>query len=308
MLTRIFVVLIVLAGTSARCAEPARVDPAPDDALLRLNASFRQAHAVARKEMLAKCGPVILLDGDKLILLHKGQRDEQRGIPEIYHSLKAIAHAPVSVEVMLVPYGDAAIDADRLAGLKTYREQLTAAEKAIGDRGFSEEQLARSKKMIAGCQRFLDEVIKERSTKREQVIAFTREMSPLVIAHATDAARAQLDTTHRQMKKWRDRLTADEWKALHIVIIGSPMPRKGNLAVQYFARLLGEKGEGLRIVYAESLWEEAKALNLLGVSLVDSGIAVAFFNDPLRMHIDLLAPLAEELLKKMDFENETPTK
>src|SRR5262249_23698126 len=134
------------------------------------------------------------------------------------------------------------------------------------------------------------------------VQTFAREMASRVIEHATDAARAQLDTTHQQMTKWRGQLSADEWKALHVVIIGSPMPRKGNLAVQYFSRLLGEKGEGLRIVYAESLWDESKALNLLAVSLVDSNMAVDFFNDEMRMHIDLLAPLAEKLLKKMDFD------
>jgi hypothetical protein len=252
--------------------------------------------------MLAKCGPVVLLDGDNLILLHNGKRSESRTVPMIYHTLKAVAHSPVAIQVMLSPFGDGAISAERLTGLKEYREQLASAEKALGGRGLSEVQMERSKKMLAACQKFVDGVIgKERAT-RDEVQAFTRAMSPLVIANATDAARAQLDAMHLQMKKWRSQLTADEWQALHVVIIGSAMPRKGNLAVQYFSRLLGEKGEGLRILYAESLWEEAKALNLLSTSLVDSNMAVDFFEDKMRMHIDLLAPLAEELIRTMDFE------
>ena len=290
--------LAVFVCPTSGSAEPI----APDDPLLRLNASFRKAHAAARKEMLSKCGPVVLVDGDNLILLRKDKRVEGRGIAPTYHILKAVAHAPVAVQILLTPYGDAAIGAERLAGLKEYHEQLTQAEKALAGRGLSEAQVDRSKRILSNCQKFVAGVIKAGRATNEEVIGFTREMSPLVIAHATDAARAQLDTTHEQMKKWRGQLTAEEWKALHVVIIGSPMPRKGNLAVQYFARLLGEKGEGLRILYAESLWEEAKALNLLGVSLVDSSMATAFFNDKLRMHIDLLAPLAEELLKRMSFE------
>jgi hypothetical protein len=301
---KMLLTLVLLLASNSICldAEPAKSDAPSDDPLLRLNAAFRKAHAAARKEMLSKCGPVVLLDGDNLILLHKGNRIEGQRIPEIYHTLKAIAHAPVAVQVLLAPYGEAAIDVERLSGLKEYREQLVQAENALNGRGLSDEQLRRSKKILASCRTFLDSVIKMERAKRAEVNAFAHEMGPLVIAHATDAARAQLDAMHQQMKKWRALLMAEEWQSLHVVIIGSAMPRKGNLAVQYFARLLGEKGEGLRILYAESLWEEAKALNLLGVSLVDSSMAVDFFGDDLRMHIDLLAPLAEELLKKMDFE------
>lgn len=288
--------ITLIPTTSA--AEPDKAD----DPLLLLNASFRKAHAAARKEMLSKAGPIVLLDGDDLILLHNGKRTAARGVPEIYHTLKAVAHVPVAIEVLLAPFGDGAIGAERLTGLKEYREQLIQAEKALGGRGLSDEQLERSKMTLSACRKFLDGVIEKQRATSEEVLAFARAMSPRVIAQATDAARAQLDTTHQQMKKWRTQLSAEEWKALHVVIIGSAMPRKGNIGVQYFARLLGEKGEGLRILYAESLWEEAKALNLLGVSLVDSQMSVAFFNDDHRMHIDLLAPLAEELLKKMDFE------
>ncbi len=298
----IAVICIFAAVHSSLAAEPAKAEAPPDDPLLRMNASFRAAHAAARKEMLSKCGPVVLLDGDNLILLRGGKRAEARGIPEIYHTLKAVAHAPVAVEVLLTPYGDGPISAERLAGLKDYREQVAKAENALEGRGLSEAQLARSTKILSKARSFLDDAIKKGSATRENVQTFTRAMSELVIEQATDAARAQLEMTHKQMKKWKADLSAEEWKALHVVIIGSAMPRKGNLAVQYFSRLLSEKGEGLRILYAESLWDEAKALNLLGVSLVDSNMAVDFFGDDMRMHIDLLAPLAEKLLKEMKFE------
>ena len=40
------------------------------------------------------------------------------------------------------------------------------------------------------------------------------------------------------------RLSDAEWKSLRVIVQGSAQPRKGHLAVQYFARLLGEAGEG----------------------------------------------------------------
>ena len=44
-----------------------------------------------------------------------------------------------------------------------------------------------------------------------------------------------------------------------MLILGSALPRKNNLATQYFARLLGEPGEGPRIIYTESIFEEPRA-------------------------------------------------
>ncbi len=51
----------------------------------------------------------------------------------------------------------------------------------------------------------------------------------------------------------------------------APLPRKDNLAVQFFASLVGEAGEGGCVIYAEALLEESRALGLLGTWLVDAG-------------------------------------
>ena len=74
---------------------------------------------------------------------------------------------------------------------------------------------------------------------------------------------------------------------------GVQTPRVENAAVQYFARLFGEtSGEGRRVVYAEGLWDEEKALNLLGTLRLDGKLSVAVFNDPFRMYRDILADVA----------------
>jgi len=76
--------------------------------------------------------------------------------------------------------------------------------------------------------------------------------------------------------------------------VGSQMPRRGNLDVQYFAHLLGLKGEGPRLTYAEALWEEPAALRLLATRLVDKEVGRMFFDDDQRMFRDLLADAAAE--------------
>ena len=112
------------------------------------------------------------------------------------------------------------------------------------------------------------------------------------MANCGAAARAQLLATHRQVAAWKKDLTAEEWAGLVVVVQGAQTPRAENAAVQYFARLLGEPGEGGRVVYAEGLWDEEKALNLLGTRRLDGKLAVAVFNDPGRMFRDILADAA----------------
>jgi hypothetical protein len=104
------------------------------------------------------------------------------------------------------------------------------------------------------------------------------------------------------MQTWRKEMTPEEWTRLRVIVMGSALPRRGNLAVQYFARLLGEKSESPRLVYAESVWEEDRALRLLATYMLDTGVGVAFFDDPLRMHRDLLADAATEYIKQLKFE------
>jgi hypothetical protein len=86
---------------------------------------------------------------------------------------------------------------------------------------------------------------------------------------------------------------------LQVVIIGPHMPREDLVVTQYFLRLLHEPREGRRVIYAESLWQEPQALDLLGTHLLDGGVGEAFFGDFMRMHRDLLGDAARQYLPKL---------
>src|SRR5262249_22947861 len=133
-----------------------------------------------------------------------------------------------------------------------YRSRVAAVGKVLEKRGLSDASLERQRKLLDGSLQFLDAVLEAKKAKADEVRAFARKMGPLLLANAADAAAAQLDALDKQVKGWRAEVPADEWKRLRVVVMGSAMPRKNNLAVQYFSRLLGEKGEGLRVVYAEA--------------------------------------------------------
>jgi hypothetical protein len=281
-------------GSVARAGQEANSDPLP-----ALNDAFREAYARCRQKFVNRCGAVILVDGDNLVLLHNGKRSEARVVPEVYHTLKAISHVPLAVYVMLVQLEDVPLDRECLEGLRAYRERLIRAEPSLKDRGLTEKVLQRQQEIIHDALFLLDSALDKKQVTADELCKFTRDLGCKLLANATDAAGAELDGLDKQVRAWRATLPEDEWNKLHVVIMGSALPRRGNLAIQYFAHLLGEKGEGRRIVYAESLFDEKRAVNLLGTHLLDTRIGTAFFDDAERMHRDLLADAATEYLRKI---------
>jgi hypothetical protein len=286
--------VFALVAISFTAAEP--------DPLAQLNDAFRNHYAEARQATIAKAGPIVLVEGDNLVLLRNGKRSEVKVVPEQYHTLKTIAHIPLGVYVLTIGKGEGTLDEARLAELKSFRDKLAPARQALTGRGLSETQLERQYRIIDVSAGHLDTLAKTRKFRSEEVIAYIQSIMPAVTANINESAQGQLDGLHRQMTKWRAEMTPAEWLQLRVVIMGSALPRRGNLAVQYFARLLGEKSESPRIVYAESVWEEDRALRLLATYMLDAGVGVAFFDDPLRMHRDLLSDAATEYIKRMKFE------
>jgi hypothetical protein len=271
----------------------------PSDPLTELNTAFRSAYGKRQAETLAQAGPIVLAEGDSLVLLHKGKREEAAVVPARYHELKVIAHIPLAIYVMCAPGTKVNLTTEKLEELRSYKTLVLAARTAIDKHGLPKDLLDRQHLLIDTSSKFIDAVVDKKIVTRGALIAFVQKTRKPVMENVSDSAKAQLDGMNAQMNSWRNRLTPEEWKQLRAVVPGPQMPRKENLAVQYFARLLGEPGEGRRIIYAESLWDEPGALKLLATHSIDSDIGVAFFGDGMRMHRDLLADAAKEHLQHM---------
>ena len=290
----VLVFLISSAGVHAQTmAAPA--GPVQPPALTALNNAFRATYAEAKSRVLASSGPTLIVNGDNFALLRGGRRVEANvGVP-IYDPVKTIAHIPLAIYVTLTP-GDGALEDDRLKTLAGLRELIPPAQASLDALKLPAATLARQKQIVAASLSFLDDVAGRRRFARSALLGFTRGMAPLVMENVTEATRAQLDATHARVSAWRRDLSLEEWNRLHVLIIGPHMPREDLVVTQYFLRLLHEPREGRRVVYAESLWEEPKALDLLGTHLLDGSVGEAFFGDYLRMHRDLLGDAASQYL------------
>jgi hypothetical protein len=290
----VLVFLVAGSGVSAQTMS-APVVPLQSPALAALNNAFRAMYADAKSRVLASSGPTLIVNGEKFALLRHGRRVEAKVGAPIYDPLKTIAHIPLAIYVTLTP-ADGAVDDDRLKTLAGLRELIPPAEASLETLKLSAATLARQKQIVAASLAFLRSVEGSRKVAPSSLLTFTRNMAPLLIENVTDATRAQLDATHAQVSAWRRDLSQQEWNQLHVLIIGPHMPREDSVVTQYFLRLLHEPREGRRVVYAESLWEEPKALDLLGTHLLDGAVGQAFFGDYMRMHRDLLGAVASQYL------------
>ena len=293
-LAAVWMLLMMCVSRSTATAE----SPSPDP-LLTINKQFRKSYSQVRAARLARGGPVIVVEGEKLVLLRGKEREEAEIDLARYHHLKAVAHVPLTVYLLLDPDDTETIPEEQLAELRRLREPIVVAGGTLAERGFSDGQIERQRKILADSLSVVEEALKQQRCSEKERTAFARRMGPQVLANVADSARVQIDGYHALVSTWRRKLSAEEWGKLRVVIMGSQMPRKDNLAVQYFARLLGEAGEGRRIVYAEALFDEKRALNLLGTHLLDREIAAAFFDDPARMNRDLLGDAAADYLRTL---------
>jgi hypothetical protein len=293
----VLVFLISAAGVPAQTMS-VPVGPVQSPALTALNNAFRAAYVEAKSRVLASSGPTLVVNGDNFALLRDGRRVEANVGAPIYNPVKTIAHIPLALYVTLTP-GDGAVDDDRLKTLAGLRELIPPAETSLDSLKLSAATLARQKQIVAASLAFLDDVAGRRKFARSVLLAFTRGMAPLVMQNVTEATRAQLDATHAQVSVWRRDLSPQEWNQLHVLIMGPHMPREDLVVTQYFLRLLHEPREGRRVVYAESLWAEPQALDLLGTHLLDGSVGEAFFGDYMRMHRDLLGDAASQYLPSL---------
>jgi hypothetical protein len=278
---------------SAGEGQPAVAKNTVPQELEALNRASLSLYAGGRARELATIPVVIIVSGDDLILRKGGQRVVATVIPREYHVLKCIAHSVLGQFGHLADAAGKPLGAERVRALKEYRDVLAAAGPAAEACGLDTATLARQKRVLARGLAFIDAVLKDGQVSADDLVKYCRASRPDVLANAAAAARAQLAATHQQVMAWKKEMTAQEWGALAVVVQGAQTPRAENAAVQYFARLLGEAdGEGRRVVYAEGLWDEEKAVNLLGTRRLDGKLSVAVFNDPLRMYRDLLADAA----------------
>ena len=285
---------IPLLLTAILAVAAARADAPPSDALARTNADFRAIYREAKARVLAGAGPVLLVEGDVLVLRNGSERKTERFLPPGYAALKEASHVPLALFVLLFDTEGPLSDPTRHA-LEALVTEVKRARSALWAQPFPKGTLGRQERVLDASAAFAEAVVRRGAVAPGKVSGFARTMGPLLEANADDAAALELEALQKQVEAWRVTLGSD-WRRLHVVVMGSHMARTNEIAMQYFERLLGEAREGGRVVFAEGVWDEEVALDLLATHLLDGSASEAFFGDAARLHADVLGEGARKYL------------
>ncbi len=285
-------------GTSAPPKQTAGAITLPADPLTVLNKRFQAEYAAARAAVIDETSPVIVVAFDELILLRNGTRTVEKFTPPVYHQVKAISHVPLALYVMLQPTLGQPLAPDKIADLKSYRALLATAVASLPGRGLPRDALGLHQAMGNRSLGFIDKALGAGSVDRGDFRRYVEWISPRTLKSANFATVAQLESLHALMGRWRSELSPAEWKALHVVVLGSRQPRQGNLQYAYFRKLMGRRAGNRRLFYAEGVFTEKGARTLLGTILIDRDAAIAFFRNPKRLERDLLADAAARWIRQ----------
>jgi hypothetical protein len=272
------------------------------DPLVTFNNAFKAEYSRVKAQALSKIGPLILIEGSHAVLVRNGTRTEAEILTPMYQALKAVAHIPFAVFLLFDQSDFQPLSDVRISELRDYKKLIIDARQSLSTRGFSDAQLQRQQEIVGESLAFLDGAIEKRQVAREELDDFARKVSPLLMANVDEATKAELDALHSHVMEWRHKLSQDEWQKLRVLIMSAHMPRDREITLQYFERVLNESYEGRRIVYAEGLFEEPKAMDLLGTHILDGSAGDAFFGDFMRMHRDLLSDAAAAYIKTLKFD------
>ena len=292
----LFVCFILLVlGNSASIAAPPAQDP-----LKQIDVLFRSTYNHARKEILQDAGPIIIASGEDLTLLQDGKEIKGLLPPPGYRTLTTVSHITLTAFLLLEPYGEGLLSSERIEKLEQLSHLAVSAKQSVATKLSFNPSLAEAQhKLIDTSREFIQKIVTQRKWSLKELATFLETVKPQILENVQLAAKFRIDHFHRQMTAWKQTMREEEWDRLHIVVLGTAMPRKNNLAVQYFSKLLSVRGEGLTITYAESIFSNQRALQMLGTNLLDTQIGEGYFADPWRMHRDLLGNAAAVYLDGM---------
>ncbi|CAF0998942.1 unnamed protein product [Adineta ricciae] len=263
--------------------------------LVNLNEHFLATYARARDHLLSQTSPLIICIRDNIIIHYRGKRYEEQVIPKSYHDLKAISHIPFKI-YLTVMFDTVGLSEDNSIELQRYLDNIQTIRNILQ---FPQDILQNQYDIIDLSIRYLNTILSTKLVDRKELKQFCEEAHRLFALNIELAAQMHLDLLDEKVRVWYyERFNETERDALRVTIIGPKTARHGFLEKTYFYHLIGEKREGKHIIYAENVESEEKALEVLGIWMLDAKAAAMFFEgDTERLHRDLLSDATAKYIK-----------
>lgn len=261
-----------------------------------LNDAFHQAYD-ERRTRAESTEPVLVLLDDVLTVCHGSTRGEVHVTPPSFHVLKAAAHAPVALYVLLAPHAGHPLGAHVTGKLQDLvrmsSEALAQTEGPLGTSPMADD----ARRVLALTVAHARAVLVSGENDVGELAHWAHTLGPALLALTDHASAVQLEALHRATEHALATITPEDRGRLHVVVAGAHQARERSLAMQYYELRLREPSDTeTRVTYAENARSVDEALALVGVRRLDRAIARAFFGDETRLQRDILGDSAQAQL------------
>ena len=263
-----------------------------------VNAAFHASYDEARRQAELEA-PVLVVSVDALVLCRGHDRQVFTLSHGEFHAIKAAAHAPVAAFVALCHVGERPLGANVRDVLTGLGRAARATAEGLGGRTDPVAQDARD--VLLRSLSFVDATIQRGRGDRSALEALARECGPVLMRLTDHGTRAHLASLDAAAVEALGAVSAEERRALQVVVTGDHQARVRSLAMQYFQKRFGEApGDEMRVTFGEGVASVDEAVALVGTRRLDRAVAAAFFGDAKRLQRDVLGDAAAALLARTD--------
>ncbi len=158
----------------------------------------------------------------------------------VFSALAHTAHPPLAVYNILKA-DKFKVQENTIRILKGYKRTLLSTNNKIQkDPVLNEVQKARIDSIFDKTINYINDVVTNQQTTKQQFTDFAEEVRPLTIRNLDEGAEIQLEEQKKILYSWKQKYDKQEWKDLKVAIIGVHQPRKLNSSTLFFQWLLGE--------------------------------------------------------------------
>ncbi len=259
---------------------------------------FREIYATKVDEKVDKAKPFLLIANDKIYLYKSNFITAKTLTPVIYNLLKSVDHIPLAVFVLLDDKTDQILDEKTILKLKRLEQFSHELSDRFEYSYILDDTVKNQIEILKATSNFCQPIIEKKQISQDNLQNFASLITKALMKNADIATANLLENLNSYLQELD--FNEQNKKALHVIILTAHMAQSKQCIYQYFQKYFNETAEGHHIIVLEDSNTDEMAIKLLGKHILDTDIANAFFNDPDRMHKDLLYQAAQKYLGKQN--------
>ncbi len=252
--------------------------------------------------------PVITQDLLNMTLIRSnGDRVRFKMDKKAYFTFAHTSHTPLAIYSILYPVNFNVDNDSTLLTLNNYKSLVANAIEGIKKvNHINEGQKDRILSLLKTSNQYLQKIISDKKTSKEEFHAFTKSVRKHIEANLYDGAMEQLTQFHEKLHHWKSAYPNENWDELRVVVMGFHQPRDLYALKLFFQWLLDEPETERRVVYAEFQFSmfgknrgkaEDLALKLLATVDLDKEASLFLLGEKTLLQKDVMGPATVKILE-----------